>query len=113
MLGGSRDGQGLSRKGLPQERLKRWRQRIVRPLQRGIHLNDACPEFLRETSKIFVIVIHGGTPEDGSVQTKNGGLPAVGGEGVEFCGGAVVIRLRRATHVHRVGRLERLLRAGP
>ena len=70
MLGDSRDGQGLSRKRLPQERLKRWRQRIVWPLQRGIHLNDACPEFLRETSKIFVIVIHGGTPEDGSVRTK-------------------------------------------
>src|SRR5258705_13647896 len=72
MLGDSRDGQGLSRKRLPQERHKRWRQRIVWPLQRGIHLDDACPEFLRESSKIFVIVIHGGTPEDGRMQTKNG-----------------------------------------
>ena len=44
---------------------------------------------------------------------KTAGLPAVGGEGVEFCGGAVIIPVRRATHVHRVGRLERLLRAGP
>src|SRR5207248_11237185 len=102
-----------SRKRLSQERLKRWRQRIVWPLQRGIHLDDACPEFLRESSKIFVIVIHGGTPEDGSVQRTNAGLPAVCGEGVEFCGGAVVIRGRRATHVYRAGRVERLLRAGP
>jgi hypothetical protein len=44
---------------------------------------------------------------------KTAGLPSVGGEGVEFCGGAVVIRVRRATHVHRVGSLERLLGAGP
>src|SRR5260370_36174183 len=40
---------------------------------------------------------------------KTGGLPAVGGEGVEFCGGAVVIRLRRASHLHRVGHFERVL----
>src|SRR5260370_5600650 len=72
MLGDSRDGQGLSRKRLPQERPKRWRQRIVWPLQRGIHLDETGSEFLRESSKIFVIGIHGGTPDDGSVQTKNG-----------------------------------------
>src|SRR2546429_259655 len=41
---------------------------------------------------------------------KTGGLPAVGGEGVEFCGGAVVICVRRARHLHRVGHFERLLR---
>jgi hypothetical protein len=40
---------------------------------------------------------------------KTGGLPAVGGQGVEFCGGAVVIRVRRAS-LHRVGLFERLLR---
>jgi hypothetical protein len=74
MLGDSRDGQGLSRKRLPQERLKRWRQRIVWPLQRGIHLDDACPEFLRESSKIFVIGIHDGTPENGSEQAKTAGF---------------------------------------
>src|SRR5260370_27961733 len=71
-LGNTRDGQSLSWKRLPQQHLKCWRKRIVWPLQRRIHLDDACPEFLRESSKIFVIVIHGGTPEDGSVQTKNG-----------------------------------------
>jgi hypothetical protein len=74
MLGNTRDGQSLSRKRLPQERLKRWRQRIVWPLQRGIHLDDTCPEFLRESSKIFVIVIHSGTPEDGSEHAKTAGV---------------------------------------
>jgi hypothetical protein len=48
-------------------------ERIVGPLQRGIHLHNTCPKFLRESSKIFVIVIHGRTPEDGSVQAKRPG----------------------------------------
>ena len=42
---------------------------------------------------------------------KRSESPAIGGEGVEFCGGAVVIRVRRASHLHRVGHFERLLRA--
>jgi hypothetical protein len=41
---------------------------------------------------------------------KRSESPAVGGEEVEFCGGAVAIRVRRASHLHRVGHFERLLR---
>ena len=73
-LADSRDGQGLSRKRLPQERLKSWRQRIVWPLQRRIHFDDTCPKLLRESSQIFVIGIHGGTPEDGSEHAKKAGF---------------------------------------
>jgi hypothetical protein len=27
-------------------------------LQGGIHLDDACPEFLREGAEVFVVVFH-------------------------------------------------------
>src|SRR5216683_2340192 len=104
MLGNTRDGQGLSRKRLPQERLKSWRQRIVWPLQRRIHLDDTCPKLLRESSQIFVIGIHGGTPEDGSEHAKRPGSPTVskGRSGI-VRGCCVVIRagwqpLRVAAH---------------
>jgi hypothetical protein len=63
MFGNIGDSQGLSWKRLPQERFKCWRERIVWPLQRGIHLDNTCPEFLRESSKIcvgvsYVVTVH-------------------------------------------------------
>src|SRR5258708_27426032 len=91
MLGNTRDGQSLSRKRLPQKRLKCWRERIVWPLQRGVHLDDTCPELLRKRSKIFVIGIHSGTPEDGSEHAKTAGVTgrSMGRNGIcteLFCG---------------------------
>ena len=98
MLGDTRDSQGLSWKRLPQERLNCWRKRIVWPLQRRVHLDDTCPEFLRESSKIFVIAIHGGTPEDGSEpRKKRPGSPAVQREGSGIVADCCGYRVRRGS----------------
>jgi hypothetical protein len=48
MLGNTGESQSLSWKRLPSEGLDCWRKGIAWPLQWRVHLDDTCPELLRE-----------------------------------------------------------------